>query len=255
MLTPKQMQDRIEFAKAVLLLPDSFFDHLVFSDESWMIVADMSKFAWQKIGVDEVDIYECAHPTKRMVWAGISAQAPYITKLHFCEFEEFYKQLPKGYHTKAKGLGALYYSEAILKQEWADWVKRHPHAILRDDGASAHKKSFMPAFWAETEGIGKSMRFHYKIDWPANSPDLNPIENFWAVMKVMKNRACVNSAQGMEAALKQWRDRLRGLRAVRDASVCQGVDGRDGCPSSARRFQQWWRMGALGCFQFLNSVE
>ncbi len=40
------------------------------------------------------------------------------------------------------------------------------------------------------------------IDWPANSPDLNPIENIWAVVKRKMRDTRPNNADDLKAAIK-----------------------------------------------------
>ena len=48
-------------------------------------------------------------------------------------------------------------------------------AILMEDGAPIHLEK-APEIWRDERSVGM-------IEWPANSPDLNPIENVWAKMK------------------------------------------------------------------------
>jgi len=43
------------------------------------------------------------------------------------------------------------------------------------------------------------------LDWPANSPDLNPIENAWAIVtQALKKKKITSFEQYKKALIKEW---------------------------------------------------
>ena len=59
--------------------------------------------------------------------------------------------------------------------------------ILLDDSARPHRTSVVKN-WLEEKNINR-------IDWPGNSPDLNPIENLWGIIKSKLRRIRIYSKQ------------------------------------------------------------
>ena len=75
-------------------------------------------------------------------------------------------------------------------------------AIWQEDGAPYHTSKL-------TRDYEKSLVMAV-IDWPAQSPDLNPIENLWATMKlrISKRRHRISCIEEMEDVLREEWDKL-----------------------------------------------
>jgi hypothetical protein len=73
----------------------------------------------------------------------------------------------------------------------------HHHAThFLQDGASCHTNEKVMAFLRQQS--------FSLMDWPGNSPDLNPIENLWAILKArLKKKGNISSLPNLIRAIKE----------------------------------------------------
>jgi len=96
---------------------------------------------------------------------------------------------------------AVDFIEVVYKGELLGFLGETANAFLMEDGASIHRARVSKA-WREEHSIKSFM-------WPAQSPDLNPIENVWSLLKnaVHYRRIRPRSVNDMMVALnEEWRN-------------------------------------------------
>ena len=110
------------------------------------------------------------------------------------------------------GTGPLVVVEGTLnKERYVNLMSKHlvrylkqvdekcPGVIFQDDNAPCHAAEYV-TWWLQTHSINR-------MAWPAQSPDLNPIEHLWDHLdrQVRKRKTLPTSLPMLEAALlEEW---------------------------------------------------
>lgn len=184
MLTRKQQAKRITFAKKYLNWSEDEWLNVLWSDEAtFNVTCNRGARVYRRRGSDPLDPRyvenTVKHPDSLMVWGAFSG----------------------------KGLGSLVvlpknikvnqnvYLE-LLSDHLPDCFDQTGATVFQQDGAPAHTAKSITT-WLNDCGIS------FMKDWPGNSPDLNPIENVWHIVKRDLQGKDVSSVAKLEVAIKE----------------------------------------------------
>ena len=180
------MQNRVKFAKGRNGWSIRQFKQVLWSDEAtFTVTSNRQGKVRRRLGSDPLDPkYLCGtvkFPDKIMVWGCFSYYG--MGKLII---------LPK--------------NETVNQHSYLDLLSQHlddcftmcriprTTGTFMQDGASCHTAKLIKE-WFEWVNI------NYFKDWPGNSPDLNPIENLWSIMKSKLKEQDTSSVPKLVAAI------------------------------------------------------
>lgn len=188
LLTKKHKEARLVWAQKYV---KTNFSNVIFTDESRVTLDGPD--GWSRGWV--LNGRQSSYRIKRqqmgggvMIWAGIIGEeiiGPY-------KVEEGVKMNSANYC-------------AFLEKNFLPWFERQDEArkqdmILMQDNAPSHASRYSKE-WLGTKGFKNDSL----MEWPANSPDLNPIEHFWSILKasVYKDGKQYGSKKDVWAAIQK----------------------------------------------------
>lgn len=189
LLTTAMMRRRLDWARRYRSWTSADWCKVVFSDESTLqILDDRTSAVRRRVG----EAYHPAcvvrtvkHPQSIMVWGSMSVHG--LGRLHIVEGTMRQDQYIKVLENK-------------LIPQLQDWGRslNGVQLIFQQDNAPCHTARSVKTFMDAN---------HIKLlDWPGNSPDLNPIEHMWKLLKDKMNKCSTSSSKRelTERLLHTW---------------------------------------------------
>ena len=182
LLTKAMKLKRIRWAKAQKNQPIEYWDQVIFSDESCVqIFVGNSIYARRprnsRLSPQFIN-QSPKFPTKLMVWGCFSSLG--VGHLKIID----------GTMNSDSYINVL--AQKMLPSANQMFLGRN--FVFQDDSAPCHRSKKTKNWLAENKVV--------VLDWPGNSPDLNPIENMWAILKQKVRQQMPKTKIELVAAIK-----------------------------------------------------
>lgn len=208
LLTPRHKEARLEFARTNIRRRHAFWDRVVFTDEKIFLLFGGPRKVWVDKGQTPPPRRTVKHPPHIMVHGAISGLG--LVSLVRVEGKLNAAQLQR---ILAQELAPA--AEELLGDDWVFQQDSTEHGVHGAKSVRDWLENNVPA---------------YLRPWPAQSPDLNPIEHVWAKLSTEVDRRAATSVEELwQVVQEEWQklqlDFLqsltqsmpRRLRAVLDA--------------------------------------
>ena len=181
LLTQKQIDKRIAFCRKILDEQSDIIPIIVFSNESRFVLGSDKRWVWKRRGdqMPSSTVQQQKFPSSVMVFAviGVNFKSKLLIVEGSIDSDRYIQNLEE----------LNFYDELDKIHGTFNWV-------FMQDGARCHTCQKTLDYIEENCDIIP--------DWPPNSPDLNPIELLWGILKAFIQKKKPQSKQGLVQELE-----------------------------------------------------